>query len=43
LFDAIDNRLSNIPGGGGIVLLDASNGGFKLVRRFGRPTNLSHE
>ena len=43
LFDAVDNRLSNIPGSGGIVLLDVFDGGFKLVSRFGRPPNLSYE
>jgi hypothetical protein len=43
LFNAIDNRLSDIPGSGGIVLLDAFNSGFKLVRRLARPPNLSHE
>ena len=43
LFNAVDNRLSDIPGSGGIVLLDVFNGGFKLVGRFGRPPNLSHE
>jgi len=43
LFNAVDNRLSDIPGGGGIVLLDVFNSGFKLVSRFGCPPNLSHE
>ena len=43
LFNAVDNRLSNIPGSGGIVLHDAYNSGFKLVRRFGGPPNLPHE
>lgn len=43
LFDAVDNRLSNVPGSGGVVLLDSFNGGFKLVRRFGCPPNLSHD
>jgi hypothetical protein len=43
LFNAVNNRLSDIPCSGGIVLLDGSNGGFKLVSRFGCPPNLSHE
>ena len=43
LFNAVDNRLSDIPGSGGIVLLDVFNSGFKLVSRFGCPPNLSHE
>jgi hypothetical protein len=43
LFNAVNNRLSDIPGSGGIVLLDVFNGGFKLVSRFGCPPNLSHE
>jgi len=43
LFNAVDNRLSNIPGSRGIVLLDVFNGGFKLVSGFGCPPNLSHE
>jgi hypothetical protein len=42
LFNAVDNRLSDIAGGRGIVLLDVLNGGFKLVSRFGCPPNLSH-
>jgi hypothetical protein len=42
-FNAVDNRLSDIPGSGEIVLLDVFNGSFKLVSRFGCPTNLSHE
>jgi hypothetical protein len=43
LFNVVDNRLSNIPGSRGIVLLDVFNGGLKLVSRFGCPPNLSHE
>ena len=43
LFNDVDNRLSNIPSGGGIVLLDVFNGGFKLVGRFGCPPNPPHE
>ena len=43
LFDAVDNRLSDTSGSGRIVLLDALNSGFKLVRRFGCPPNLPHE
>ena len=43
LFNAVDNRLSDVLSSGGIVLLDVLNGGFKLVSRFGCPPNLSHE
>jgi len=43
LFNAVDNRLSDIPGGGGIVFEDAIHSGFKVVSSFGRPANLSHE
>jgi len=43
LFNAVDNRLSDIPGCGWIVLLDAFNSGFKLVGRFGCPPNQPHE
>ena len=43
LFNAVDNRLGNIPGSGGIVLLDVSNSGFKLVRGFGCPPDEPHE
>jgi hypothetical protein len=43
LFNAVDNRLSDIPGSGGIALLDVFDGGFKLASRFGCPPNLSHE
>jgi len=42
LFDAVDNRLSDIPGCGRIVLLDAFKGGFKLAGGFGCPPNLPH-
>ena len=42
-FNAVDNGLSDIPGGGGIVLLDVFDSSFKLVRRFGCPPNLPHE
>jgi hypothetical protein len=42
-FNAVDDRLCNISGCARIVLLDTLNGGFKLVRRFGCPPNLSHE
>ena len=35
LFNSVDNRLGDIPGSGGIVLLDVFNCGFKLVSRFG--------
>jgi hypothetical protein len=42
-FNAVDNRLCNISGSGGVVLLDVFHSGFKLVRRFGCPPNLSHE
>jgi hypothetical protein len=43
LFNAADNRLRDLPGGGGIVLLDVFNSGFKLVSGFGCPPNLPHE
>jgi hypothetical protein len=43
LFNAVDNRLSDISGCGWIVLLDAFNSGFKLVGRFGCPPNEPHE
>jgi hypothetical protein len=43
LFNAVDNRLRYIPCGGGIVLLNAFDSGFKLVRCFGCPPNLPHE
>ncbi len=43
LFNAVDNRLSDIPGSGGIVLLDVFNSGFKLVGGFGRPPNEPHD
>jgi hypothetical protein len=43
LFNAVDKRLCDIRGGGGIVLLDVFNSGFKLVSGFGRPPNLPHE
>ena len=43
LFNAVDNRLRDIPGSGGIVLLDAFNSGFKLVGGFGCPANQPHE
>ena len=42
-FDAVDNRLSNIPCGDGAVLLDPLNSGLKLVGRFCRPPNQPHE
>jgi hypothetical protein len=42
LFNSFDNRLSNIPGSGRIVLLDVFNGRFKLVGRFGCPANEPH-
>jgi hypothetical protein len=42
LFNAVDNRLSDFLGSGGIVLLDVSDHGFKFVSRFGCPPNLSH-
>ena len=43
LFNAVDNRLSDIPGSGRIVLQDVFDGGFKFISRFGCPPNLSHE
>ncbi len=33
LFHTVDNRLSDIPAGGWIVLLDVFNSGFKIGRR----------
>ncbi len=43
LFNPFDNRLSNIPGSGRIVLLDVSNSLFQLAGRFGCPPNEPHE
>ena len=43
LFNAGDKRLRDIPGCGGVVLLDAFDSGFKLVGGFGCPANQSHE
>ena len=43
LFNAVDNRLRDIPGSGGIVLLDAFNSSFKLVGGFGCPPNQPHD
>jgi hypothetical protein len=43
LFNAVNNRLSNIPGSSGTISLDVFSGGFKLFSRFGCPPNLSHE
>jgi hypothetical protein len=43
VFNAVNNRLSDVPGSSGIVLLDAFHSGFKLIGRFGCPPNLSHE
>ena len=43
LFNAVDNRLRDIPGSARVVLLDALYSGFKLVGRFGGPPNLPHE
>jgi hypothetical protein len=42
LFNAVDDRPRDIPGSGGIVLLDAFNSSFKLVSGFGRPPNQPH-
>ena len=42
LFNAVDNRLGEILGSSGIVLLDAFHCGFKLIGRIGSPPNLSH-
>jgi hypothetical protein len=39
LLNAVDNGLSDIPGSGGIILLNVFNSGFKLVGGFGRPPN----
>jgi len=43
LFNAVDNHLRDIPASGGIVLLDVSNSGFKLVGGFSRPPNEPHD
>jgi hypothetical protein len=43
LFYAVDSRLRDLSGGGGIVLLDVFNSGFKLVSGFGYPPNPPHE
>jgi hypothetical protein len=43
LFHTVDNRLSDIPASGGIVLLDVFNSGFQLVGGFGRPPNEPHD
>jgi hypothetical protein len=43
LFNVVDERLRDIPGSGGIVLLDAFNSSFKLVRCFGCPANQPHD
>jgi hypothetical protein len=43
LLNAVDNGLRDIPGSGGIVLLDVFNSGFKLVGGFGRPSNEPHD
>ena len=43
LFNAVDNRLRDIPGSARVVLPDALYSGFKLVGRFGGPPNLPHE
>ena len=43
LFNAADNRIGDIPGGGWIVLPDVINSGFKLAARFGCPPNQPHE
>lgn len=43
LFNAVNNRLGDIPSSSGIVLLDAFHNGFKLIGRFGCPPNLSHK
>ena len=43
LFNAVDNRLTDVPGSSGIVLQDAFHGGFKLIGRFGCPPNPSHK
>jgi len=42
-FNAVDNRLGDLPGGAWIVLLDVFNSGFKLVGGFGCPPKLPHE
>jgi hypothetical protein len=37
LFNTVDNRLSDIPASGGLILLDVFNSGFKLGGGFGGP------
>jgi hypothetical protein len=43
LVNAVDNRLSGIPGKSGIVLVDVVKSCFKLVGGFGCPPNQPHE
>ena len=43
LFNAVNNRLRDIPASDGIVLLDVFNSGFKLVGGFARPPNEPHD
>jgi hypothetical protein len=43
LFNAVDNRLCDIPASGGIDLLHVFNSGFKFVGGFGCPPNEPHD
>jgi hypothetical protein len=43
LFNALDERLRNVSGSGGIVLLNVLNGGFELGGGFRRPPNQPHD
>jgi hypothetical protein len=43
LFNPLDYRLSDLLSRSRIVLLDVFNRFFKLIGRFGRPTNEPHE
>ena len=42
LLDAVDNRLSDFPGGVGIILLNVVNSRFKLVGGFGCSPDTPH-
>ena len=43
LFNAVDNRLSDVPASGGVVLLNTLDSSFKLIRCRRCPSNLPHE
>jgi len=43
LSNAVGNGLGDIPGGGGVVLLDVFDSGFKLISGFSGPPNNPHE